>query len=74
MTILHKPVERIFKKGSIFDRRGVVITLDPGGYLQMREKGCRTVYQISYEALYFLLCRMEKSKEKAGAAGRRRTK
>jgi len=64
MTVLKKPIKREFAIGRIFDRRAVIITLDPDGYLRMRLKGCRRAYSIPIEALFYLLVKEAKKKGK----------
>lgn len=37
-------------------QRPVILTLMPGGYIEFREKGCRTRYIVSIESCFRMAC------------------
>ena len=51
-TVLTKRVVREVPRAKA--QRPFIVTLKPGGYLGIREKGLRTEYEVSMEAVYWL--------------------
>lgn len=50
MTDLNKPVKRKMKARTL--QHDLVILIEPGGILNLKEKGGRTWYSVELEALY----------------------
>ena len=58
MTVIKRPVRRLFNSSSI--RRGLIVTLDPAGYIRFREKSSRREYSMSVEYCYFMAVKVGK--------------
>lgn len=65
MTDLTKPVKRKMKSRTL--QHELVVLLEPGGILKLKEKGGRTWYSVELETLYKRLVAQE-----VGAAKRRK--
>lgn len=57
MTTLTKPVVRKCVKP--FGKRHLIVALEPGDLLSLRETGMRSVYTVSMEKLYYQLVRWQ---------------
>ena len=62
MTELTKPVKRKMKSRTL--RHELVVLIEPGGILKLREKGGRKWYSVDLETLYKRLVFEEVSRDK----------
>jgi len=72
MTLLHKAVKR--ETRGLIQGRQLVITLEPGDMITIRQKGRRTRYTVTIEAVYALGAKMFARSEQKRIAEERKAR
>lgn len=72
MTILERPITRKTKKNFMHYRRPLIVTLEPGDLLTIREHRCKRLVYIDLHALYIEALRRTIAAEKRAKKKARR--